>query len=163
MGKSYIPLTEEMEFVDHYISIQKKLIGNTMHYIKDIKGDIKHTIVPAMIVQILVENSVKHGLKAIEGEKNLTIAIWDNNETTSITVEDNGPGFNCCQYSESSTSTGLKVVRQIIALTNSNNKEKIGFAISNITSPDGNISGCRATLTIPNNIKYITNNTDFAK
>ena len=163
MGKSYIPLTEEMEFVDHYISIQKKLIGNTMHYIKDIKGDIKHTIVPAMIVQILVENSVKHELKAIEGEKNLTIAIWDNNETTSITVEDNGPGFNCCQYSESSTSTGLKVVRQIIALTNSNNKEKIGFAISNITSPDGNISGCRATLTIPNNIKYITNNTDFAK
>ena len=163
MGKSYIPLTEEMEFVDHYISIQKKLIGNTMHYIKDIKGDIKHTIVPAMIVQILVENSVKHGLKAIEGEKNLTIAIWDNNETTSITVEDNGPGFNCCQYSESSTSTGLKVVRQIIALTNSNNKEKIGFAISNITSPDGNISGCKATLTIPNNIKYITKNTDFAK
>ena len=163
MGKSYIPLGEEMEFVDHYISIQKKLIGDSMHYIKDIKGDIDHTIVPAMIVQILVENSVKHGLKAIEGDKKLTIAIWNDNATTCITVEDNGPGFNCCKQCESSTSTGLKVVRQIIALTNSNNKEKIGFAISNITSPNGNISGCRATLTIPNNIKYITKNTELTK
>ena len=152
-----------MEFVAHYISIQKKLIGDSMHYIKDIKGDIDHTIVPAMIVQILVENSVKHGLKAIEGDKKLTIAIWNDNATTCITVEDNGPGFNCCKQCESSTSTGLKVVRQIIALTNSNNKEKIGFAISNITSPNGNISGCRATLTIPNNIKYITKNTELTK
>lgn len=163
MGKSYISLAEEMEFVDHYISIQKKLIGDSMYYIKNIKGDINHTIVPAMIVQILVENSVKHGLKAIEGEKYLTISIWLENETTYITVEDNGPGFNCCKQSDS-TSTGLKVVRQIINLTNSNNKEKIKFAICNITSHDGNnILGCKASLTIPNHIKYITNNPDLAK
>ena len=163
MGKSYISLAEEMEFVDHYISIQKKLIGDSMYYIKNIKGDINHTIVPAMIVQILVENSVKHGLKAIEGEKYLTISIWIENETTYITVEDNGPGFNCCKQSDS-TSTGLKVVRQIINLTNSNNKEKIKFAICNITSHDGNnILGCKASLTIPNHIKYITNNPDLAK
>ena len=164
MGKSYISLAEEMEFVDHYVSIQKKLIGDSMHYIKNIKGDIEHIIVPAMIVQILVENSVKHGLKAIEGEKYLTISIWQENETTYITVEDNGPGFNCCKQNDYSTSTGLKVVRQIINLTNSNNKAKIKFAICNITSTDGdNILGCRASLTIPNNIKYITNNTDFKK
>ena len=164
MGKSYISLAEEMEFVDHYVSIQKKLIGGSLHYIKNIKGDIDHIIVPAMIVQILVENSVKHGLKAIEGEKYLTISIWQENETTFITVEDNGPGFNCCKQNNNSTSTGLKVVRQIINLTNSNNKAKIKFAICNITSTDGdNILGCRASLTIPNNIKYITNNTDFMK
>ena len=164
MGKSYISLAEEMEFVDHYVSIQKKLIGGSLHYIKNIKGDIDHIIVPAMIVQILVENSVKHGLKAIEGEKYLTISIWQENETTFITVEDNGPGFNCCKQNNNSTSTGLKVVRQIINLTNSNNKAKIKFAICNITSTDGdNILGCRASLTIPNNIKYITNNNDFMK
>ena len=164
MGKSYISLAEEMEFVDHYVSIQKKLIGDSMHYIKNIKGDIEHIIVPAMIVQILVENSVKHGLKAIEGEKYLTISILQENGTTYITVEDNGPGFNCCKQNDYSTSTGLKVVRQIINLTNSNNKAKIKFAICNITSTDGdNILGCRASLTIPNNIKYITNNTDFKK
>ena len=162
MGKSYIPLNEEMEFVDHYISIQKKLIGDSMHYIKDIKCDIKHTIVPAMIVQILVENSVKHGLKAVEGDKMLNITIWKDNTATYIIVVDNGPGFDCCRQcnSSSSTSTGLKVVRQIISLTNSNNNVKMNFSISNITSPEGIITGCKAMLTIPHNIKYITNDID---
>ena len=82
---------------------------------------------------------------------------------TYITVEDNGPGFDCRRQSISSTSTGLKEVRQIISLTNSNNKAKMRFGIANITSSDGTITGCKATHTIPNNIKYINNKTITSK
>ncbi|MGN1229230.1 MAG: tetratricopeptide repeat protein [Prevotella sp.] len=162
MSKSYIPLSEEMDFVEHYVAIQQKLTGDSIDYTKDIKCDISKVMIPAMIVQILVENSFKHGLKAVEGDKCLNISIHQEDSATYITVEDNGPGFDCCRHCNSSTSTGLKVVRQIISLTNSNNKAKMKFGITNITSPDGNITGCRATLTIPNNIKYINNksNTD---
>ena len=163
MSKSYISLTEEMEFVDNYVSIEQKLMGNSIHYTKDIRCDINNVLIPAMIVQILVENSFKHGLKAVEGEKILTITIYQENMITYITVEDNGPGFDCRRQSISSTSTGLKVVRQIISLTNSNNKAKMRFGIANITSSEGTITGCKATLTIPNNIKYINNKTITSK
>ena len=162
-SKSYISLTEEMEFVDNYVSIQQKLMGNSVHYTKDIRCDINNVLIPAMIVQILVENSFKHGLKAVEGEKMLTITICQENMITYITVEDNGPGFDCRRQSISSTSTGLKLVRQIISLTNSNNKAKMRFGIANITSSEGTITGCKATLTIPNNIKYINNKTITSK
>lgn len=155
LGKSYITLEEEMEFVDRYIMIQNKLAGGSIRYDKVIKCDVSKVEIPAMLVQILVENSIKHGLKCVEGEKTLTITIAQDNSATTVTIDDNGPGFDCRRHTCSSTATGLKVIKQIISLTNSSNKAKMRFNISNNTTPEGKVTGCRATLTIPIGITLI--------
>lgn len=155
LGKSHITLEEEMEFVDRYVMIQDKLAGNTLRYDKVITCDISKVHIPSMLVQILVENSIKHGLKCVEGEKTLTITIGQDANATTIAIEDNGPGFDCRRHTCDSTATGLKVVKQIVSLTNSNNKAKMRFNISNNMTPEGVITGCRATLTIPNGITLI--------
>ena len=155
LGKSHITLEEEMEFVDRYIMIQNKLAGNSLSYNKVVRCDISKVLIPAMLVQILVENSIKHGLKCVEGEKTLTITIEQEGAITTVAIEDNGPGFDCRRHTGDSTATGLKVVKQIVSLTNSNNKAKMRFNISNKLSPEGRITGCIATLTIPNGITFI--------
>lgn len=155
LGKSHITLEEEMEFVDRYIMIQNKLAGNSLSYNKVVRCDISKVLIPAMLVQILVENSIKHGLKCVEGEKTLTVTIEQEGAITTVAIEDNGPGFDCRRHTGDSTATGLKVVKQIVALTNSSNKAKMRFNISNKLSPEGRITGCIATLTIPNGITFI--------
>ena len=107
-----------------------------------------------MLIQILVENAIKHGLRPIDKEKQLTIRAEQDGDSYKISVEDNGKGFDCTKQSVNSTATGLNVVRQTVTFINSANKSKMHFSISNVTAADGTVSGCRATLTIPKNISF---------
>ena len=154
LGKSSIPLRDELDFVDRYVALEQKLIGESLHYAKDIKCDIDNLNLPPMLIQILVENAIKHGLKSIETEKKLTIKAEEHDNQYVISVEDNGKGYDCRVQSPHSTATGLNVVRQLLALINSSNKQKMRFDISNIMSDDGNIMGCKVTLVVPKNILF---------
>ena len=154
LGKSHITLKEEMEFVSRYISIEKKIIGDSLVFTKDIRCDIDNVKIPSMMLQILVENAIKHGLNPLEGEKRLTIRIEENNELVNVSVEDNGLGFDCRRISPQSTTTGLNVVKQTISIVNRNNKVKMRFNICNLKSEDGKPSGCKATLTIPKEMTF---------
>ena len=154
LGKSSISLKEELDFVDSYVTIEQKLIGESLHYCKDIRCDIQQLCLPPMLVQILVENAIKHGLKAIDKEKHLTIRVIEDNDDYSVTVEDNGKGYDCRIQSPNSTATGLNVIRQMITFINGGNKSKMHFGITNITDDKGNTVGCKATLKIPKNISF---------
>lgn len=154
LGKSSITLKEELDFVDSYVGIEQKLIVDSLHYRKYIKCDPEQLRLPPMLVQILVENAIKHGLKATVEEKRLAISAEENNDKFIIIVENNGNGFDCRTQSPNSTATGLNVIRQLITFINSSNKSKMQFSISNITDGNGNAVGCRAMLTIPKNISF---------
>lgn len=154
LGESSISLRKELDFVDRYLAIEQKLMGEQVNYTKDIKCDMDEVKLPPMLIQILVENAIKHGLRATEKEKQLTISAEEDGDSCKIRVEDNGKGFDCTKQSVNSTSTGLNVVRQTVTFINSANKSKMHFSISNVTAADGSVSGCRATLTIPKNISF---------
>ena len=58
-------LAEELAFIDYYVEIEGRQIGPDFHFYKDISTDVdtKTVILPAMIVQVFVENALKHGLR----------------------------------------------------------------------------------------------------
>ncbi len=137
-------LTEELTFVDYYVSIESQQMAHDFKYVKDIAEDVNVDAVhlPAMTIQILAENAIKHGLRRKGGT--LEIRILRQGQATLVEVVDDGQGLSP-QFEE---HTGLNVVRQTINMLNEYNKQQITFYIGNIES------GCRARLLLPDNYNY---------
>lgn len=147
--KTFVSLKEELGFVDKYIATEAPLMGTDFTYTCTVSPDIRQDEVklPSMFVQILVENAIKHGLKAKSGEKRLEVAITqDKGGYTDIKVTDNGTGFDVTRMK--GCGTGLNVIRQTINIFNAHNKRKMRFSIIN-NGDYGAVTGCVAVLRIP--------------
>lgn len=137
-------LAEELTFVDYYVDIERQQMPMALFYQKEIGSDVdpQTVLLPAMTIQIFVENAIKHGLKRQGGI--LTVRAGRQGNATLVEVIDNGQGLGA-SYQE---HTGMRVVRQTIQMLNERNQQQITFGIGNI--PDG----CRSWLLIPDNFNY---------
>ena len=66
-----VSLADELEFVDTYVGLEKESLGKDFDYQLDLdcKIDLKTVKVPSMLLQIPVENAIKHGLRLKEGKQ----------------------------------------------------------------------------------------------
>lgn len=156
-GKYYVSMKEELDFVGYYISVERHIIGDDFTYEVNAPSDdeLAEIMVPSMFIQILVENSIKHGLKNRKGAKRICVDITKGETDFTITVTDNGTGFDIRNSNPSSTKTGIKVIRNTINIINHENKRKIRLDIKNIDAPDGSVAGCQVTLVIPLGLKTV--------
>ena len=109
----FVTLREELEAIDEYLDIEVIRFGPKLNVVKDIDPDTIDLIVPSMILQPLVENSIKHGFSRKVGPGAITIRSHRENGRAIIEVEDDGMGF----FAESldqpmSTGIGLANVRE---------------------------------------------------
>ncbi len=137
-------LTEELTFVNYYVDIESQQMSQDFEYVKNIAANVNTDTVhlPAMSIQILAENAIKHGLQRKGGK--LTIRASRQNQSTLIEVMDDGQGLNA-NFEE---HTGLKVIRQTIQMLNEYNTQQITFGIGGLQP------GCRAWLLIPDDYNY---------
>lgn len=149
-----VTLTQELDFVHTYINLEQKSLGDNFFLFWEIDNisDYNAFYIPAMIVQIPVENAIKHALRGKEGDKVLKIKVIRKNNGVFIIVEDNGPGYHPGLSSKAGTGTGLKVIYQTINLLNTKNSEQISFIISDIKSKD--TTGTKVEIFIPDNYSY---------
>jgi two-component system LytT family sensor kinase len=89
----FVTLREELESVDEYLDIEVVRFGPKLKVRKEIDPDTLELIVPSMILQPLVENSIKHGLSRKVGTGSITIRSQRENGRATIEVEDDGMGF----------------------------------------------------------------------
>ena len=154
--KLSVPLSEELDFVQTYIGLERGRLGEDFVWelSVDTTLDTEKIIVPSMIVQIPVENAIKHGLAGMEGEKRLEVSVMPERNGVRIAVVDNGRGYLPQVMSPTrGTGTGLKVLYQTIQLLNAKNKgEKIRFEIKNLA--DGMRTGTGVFVYIPCNYSY---------
>lgn len=156
-GKYYVSMKEELDFVGYYISVERHIIGDDFTYEVNAPSDdeLAEIMVPSMFIQILVENSIKHGLRNRKGAKRICVDITKGETDCTITVTDNGTGFDIRNSNPSSTKTGIKVIRNTINIINHENKRKIRLDIKNIDAPDGSVAGCQVTLVLPLGLKTV--------
>jgi two-component system LytT family sensor kinase len=57
-----VPLTEELAFLEHYLAIQRIRFGDRLRFETTIAEDVRYALVPALTVQPLVENAIRHGI-----------------------------------------------------------------------------------------------------
>jgi two-component system, LytTR family, sensor kinase len=107
---AFAPLREEFEFVDNYLDIEVVRFGrDKLRVVKELDPVSLDVMVPSMLLQPLVENSIKHGLgpKVEGGSIYLRSRVTDSR--LIIEVEDDGVGMGGAQLEESSSWTGMGI------------------------------------------------------
>ena len=90
----FVTLREELESIDEYLDIEVVRFGPQLKVVKLISPDTLNVIVPSMILQPLVENSIKHGLARKVGEGRITIrSVLRDGHAMIIEVDDDGLGM----------------------------------------------------------------------
>lgn len=153
--KLAVSLQDELDFVRSYMELERGRVGDdfTAKVTLDEGLDGTRIQIPSMIVQIPVENAIKHGLAGKDGDKELTVRVCRERNGIRITVCDNGRGY-LPQVSSATrgTGTGLKVLYQTIQLLNTKNKsDKIRFDITNRN--DGQ-TGTLVSVYVPFHFSY---------
>jgi two-component system LytT family sensor kinase len=107
----FVTLREELEAVDEYLDIEKIRFGPSLRIEKAVDADTLDTVVPSMLLQPLVENSIKHGLSKKLGEGKITIRSRRKDGHVAIEVVDNGVGMPARQLDpRNGTGIGLRNV-----------------------------------------------------
>jgi len=91
---SMIPLETEMAIVIDYLGIEKIRLGDRLNFTIDVPDALRALLVPAMIVQPLVENAINHGIRQREDAGHIVVRAWAVDGECHIEVTDNGPGLS---------------------------------------------------------------------
>ena len=105
-----VSLDEEIDFIKKYLSIEKIRFGENLNIEYQIDSDTLKEKVPRFILQPLVENALKHGLRDLENEAILKVEARKNEDWLSINIKDNGKGF--CEENVKEEGLGLSNVKQ---------------------------------------------------
>jgi two-component system LytT family sensor kinase len=89
----FVTLREELDAVDEYLDIERVRFGPSLVVQKDVDEQTLDVMVPSLILQPLVENSIKHGLSRKVGEGRIGIRAARQDGHTVIEVVDNGIGM----------------------------------------------------------------------
>jgi two-component system LytT family sensor kinase len=109
-SEAFAPLREEFEFIDNYLDIEVVRFGrDKLRVVKELDPASLDVVVPSMLLQPLVENSIKHGLspKVEGGSIHLRSRLTDSR--LIIEVEDDGVGMGGAQLRESSRWAGMGI------------------------------------------------------
>src|SRR5688572_13681103 len=138
----FVTLREELESIDEYLDIEVVRFGPKLQVRKEISPDTMDVIVPSMILQPLVENSIKHGLARKVGPGSIVIRSWRDHGRAIIEVEDDGMGFLLERLDEPMASgIGLANVRERLRV--------IYGATYQLTLDSQPGSGTRARIEVP--------------
>lgn len=89
-----VPLRQELDFLARYLAIEQVRFGDRLRVEQEISADLMPAHVPAMILQPLVENSVRHGLEPSRQPGVLRIVARREGARLLLAVHDNGVGLS---------------------------------------------------------------------
>ena len=109
----FVTLREELESIDEYLDIEVVRFGPLLTVRKEIEPNTLNLIVPSMILQPLVENSIKHGLSGKVGLGCITLRSRREHGRAIIEVDDDGMGMTIERLDQPmSSGIGLANVRE---------------------------------------------------
>ena len=109
-----IPFSKELEHIKTYLMLEQMRFGDEL----EVEYDIRYQdfSLPALAVQPIVENAVRHGATMNENGGRITVTSVKTGEGAAITVTDNGPGFDVgIPPSDGKSHFGLANVRNCLA------------------------------------------------
>jgi len=116
---AFSPLREELDFIDDYLSIEMVRFGDSLKFVKEVDPKTLDCLVPSMLLQPLVENSLRHGLASKVEGGTIRIRSQLTDGRLRLVVEDDGVGIP--------ESTMAKLFEQGIGISNVNERLKVVF------------------------------------
>ena len=106
-----VPLSEELRTLDLYLEIERTRFEDRLGVHFDVPSDLREAMVPSLILQPLVENSIRHGIGRRSAPGWITVAAERYGETLVLRVTDNGAGLQESGKRSGQTGMGLAITR----------------------------------------------------
>ncbi|WP_407557272.1 sensor histidine kinase [Winogradskyella sp. 4-2091] len=131
-----ITLEDELEMVENYVEISKIQFENRLKFTTEIDPETLNKQIPPMIIQMLVENALKHGISNLKEGGEVKLSTTIKNELLQIEIINSGKLRN----SENSTQVGLQNIKKRLELLYGKNakftlKEKEDNVVATIKMP----------------------------
>jgi LytS/YehU family sensor histidine kinase len=146
--KREVPLSDDLKALELYMQLEAMRLNKTFVY--DIKVDETldqdNTLVPPLLLQPFVENSIWHGLAGKQGEGRILIQIQKENGMIRCTVEDNGVGRHRAPPSpavDGKHSFGIKITKARIEILNQIKQANATVELTDLPE------GTRVEVTLP--------------
>jgi signal transduction histidine kinase len=139
--KEFVTLKDELEFIESYLEIEKARFGERLQINRDIPPEIMTILIPSLVLQPLVENSIKHGSDD-NGKMSIEIRALRDGSLVRIMVKDTGKGVpDEIKKGLYTAGTGLRNVSERLHRVYG---ERYGLEIK-----ENMPAGCVALVTIP--------------
>ncbi|MFZ6655084.1 sensor histidine kinase [Undibacterium sp. TJN19] len=141
-GNAHVTLDEELNFVRDYLNLEALRLGNRLHVEWVLDSEAANYCVPALSIQPLVENSIKHAFnpRSQPGRLLIKTRLRAMHGQFEIIIRDDGPGADMAQL-QASNGIGVKTVERRLQLEYG---ARAGFQVN--TAPG---QGFEVVLTIP--------------
>ena len=156
-NKQTITLAEEIEILQLYTDIEKVRFGDSFNVTIHIDPalDQEYLLIPPMLIQPYVENSIKHGVFHMQGVKTLLITIRaaEEENVIEVVIDDNGIGrersreINKNRMAHDSFATAANEKR--IDLINQSVDKQMTLKIIDKINKDGSPAGTTVIISIP--------------
>jgi two-component system LytT family sensor kinase len=107
----FIPLSDEMEFIEMYLAMQDRRYAGRVSQRMSIDPSVHDAIVPTMILQPIVENAYAHGLSRLSANGLLSIEAGVEDSALRLSVTNNGLGLHPANRSSAGNGVGLTNVQ----------------------------------------------------
>jgi LytS/YehU family sensor histidine kinase len=91
-GSHLVTVRDELALLDQYLSIEEVRFADRLHVVRRIAPAAMDTFIPSLVLQPMIENSIKHGFSRRIDASRLELAIHRDGDALVVTVEDDGPG-----------------------------------------------------------------------
>jgi tetratricopeptide (TPR) repeat protein len=154
--QEFIKLDEEIRTIENYLELQKIRFPDKFDYNIEIDQQVnsESLLVPPMLAQPFIENSIEHGFKQKEDKGQINIAIRQNIHGLLIQIADNGIGREAAMRmmkaqspDHKSMATGITLER--IDVINRKKKRKISLDIIDLKDKSGEATGTKVVIEIP--------------
>ncbi|MGH9765840.1 MAG: sensor histidine kinase, partial [Blastocatellia bacterium] len=87
------PLRQELDLVETYIEVEKVRLGDKLQFRKFVLPETLGITIPALTIQPLIENAIKHGIGQLNGGGTITLSASLRNGSLHVIVADTGAGI----------------------------------------------------------------------
>jgi two-component system LytT family sensor kinase len=112
--RPYVTLAEELRYVEKYLRLERARFGDRLDVRLEVAPEVLQAVLPALSLQPLVENAVRHGVEKSVGMRRVEIVATDLGRDAEVRVIDDGVGMDEEQaraaLNGSSTGIGLSNV-----------------------------------------------------
>ncbi len=136
-----VPLGEELRILDLYLEIERTRFEDRLSVLFDVPAELREAMVPNLILQPLVENSIRHGLGRRSAPGYISVSAEKYGDTLMLRVADNGVGLHGAGAHSGQTGLGLAITRDRLATLYGNRQSLLLLDVPN--------GGTETRITLP--------------
>ena len=145
-----VSLEEDLKVLELYMQLESIRLNNKFTYKIILANDIdkENTMIPPLILQPFVENSIWHGIAHKEGKGEIIITIKKDGNIINCNVDDNGLGLKQTTQEAQRKSMGMKITRSRIEILNKIEKTNASVSLLSLQQ------GTRAEVRLPFQLNF---------